>query len=75
MKNVMAAILLAFIFSSSVASAAEEKKPPCTVSEPAAGTTVIACPGYIVTKDTTGTTICQITHGEPGITCSKVEVK
>lgn len=75
MNKLIAVFAMIFLIISNVSAAEEKPKETCAVSSPVAGTTVIACPTYIVTKDPDGTTICRIVPGSPDVVCSKVEVK
>lgn len=72
MRKLILGFLLAMVLSTKATAAAEDTKEACTVSSPVAGTTIIACPTYFVTKDTNGTTICRIIDGVGKILCSKV---
>lgn len=70
MRKLILALLLSV--SLSAVAADDEAKPACTVSSPTAGTTIIACPTYFVTKDGNGTTVCRIAEGVGKILCNKI---
>lgn len=75
MNKLIAAFTLIFMLAFNASAAEEKPKEACAVSSPVAGTTVIACPTYILTRDPDGTTICRIIPSNPNVFCSKVEVK
>lgn len=72
MRKTFMACMLLLALSTNAFAGDQDTKEACTVNSPVAGTTIIACPTYFVTKDTNGTTICRIVEGVGKILCDKV---
>lgn len=62
-------ILLALL---AFGASAEEDPKGCIVHDHGGGSTIIACPDYIITKTSEKTMICRLMQGSPNVICTKV---